>query len=588
MHCFHHAIVVAASLLFALPGSAAVYRVGSGAGCTHASIQAAIGAAAVSAADDEIRLSATLAYSQQALLVDAAQGSLVIAGGYANCADDAPVAGARTPIDGNGNLPVLRINATRTVSLQNLDIGGGGTTDRGGGIHVTGSGGAVLVLSDTLVRGNQAYAGGGIAVLNSDAQGDPAAMQLLLFGDSSVTSNSAVAGGGIQCIGATVHLFDRAHVSLNAASAHGGGLYALDCRVESGSRGIAGAVLWGNSAGGDGGGLYLYGARSDADFYTIDAQMPARIVGNSAARGGAIVIAREARMRLYDANIEDNTATATAGAILVEAEAGATADTRFAMQGAPDGAPPAAVACVDPEGCNRVRGNRALEGGVRKPGAAIVVASGTAHAAHAAFRGTRFDGNLGESLARHAGDHGQIVFDGALLVDNDANGALLDAPGSANSLVVVATTIARNALGAGRGVIAGTGGCDVEDDVRGTYAYRDIVWQVGHPLIETTGALAPFCFQYLLGNDFGGLPAAAERIVVDPLFRDAANGDFRLSLGSIGVDFAPAAAQTVTRDGGVRVFDIVPTMDRFGPQDLGAYEYAPPLIFADGFESGGT
>jgi len=67
-----------------------------------------------------------------------------------------------------------------------------------------------------------------------------------------------------------------------------------------------------------------------------------------------------------------------------------------------------------------------------------------------------------------------------------------------------------------------------------------------------------------------------------------ANGDFRLSLGSIGVDFAPAAAQTVTRDGGVRVFDIVPTMDRFGPQDLGAYEYAPPLIFADGFESGGT
>jgi len=362
MHCFHHAIVVAASLLFALPGSAAVYRVGSGAGCTHASIQAAIGAAAVSAADDEIRLSATLAYSQQALLVDSVQGTLTIAGGYASCVDAAPVADAHTVIDGNGNSPVLRINATRTVALHQLDINGGGTTDRGGGIYATGSDSAVLVLSNTLVRGNQAYAGGGIAVLNSNANGDPADMQLLLFGGSSVTGNSAVAGGGLQCIGATVHLFDNAHVSLNTATDYGGGIYALDCRVEIGSRGIGGAVLWANSAGGDGGGLYLYGSRSDADFYTIDALVPARIVGNSASRGGAIAIAREARMRVFDARIEDNAASAQAGAVFVSSEAGATGDTRFSMQGSSDGALAAAVRCADPESCNRVSGNQALPG----------------------------------------------------------------------------------------------------------------------------------------------------------------------------------------------------------------------------------
>lgn len=584
-HCF---IAVLASVAFSTPVAAAVYRVGSGPGCTHASIQAAIGTAAVTADDDEIRLSATLAYSQQALLVDEVQGALVLAGGYANCADDVPVPGARTLVDGDGNLPVLRINATRMVALQNLDISGGGTTARGGGIYATGSDDAVLALFDTLVRGNQAYAGGGIAVLNSDAQADPAAMQLLLFGDSAVTSNAAVAGGGIQCIGATVHLFDRAHVSLNMATDHGGGVYALDCFLEIGSRGIGGAVLWANSAGGDGGALYLYGARSDADFYTIDAQVPARIVGNSASRGGAIAIASEARMRVFDARIENNTASTQGGAVFVSSEAGATADTRFTMQGAPVGVPAAAVRCADPESCNRVDGNHALDGSVRRPGAAIVVAAGAAHSAHAMFHGTRFDGNIGESLTRHAGDHGQIAFNGALLVDNDATGALLDAPGASNSLAMVATTIAHNVIGSGHSVIAGAGYCDPEDDVRGTYVRLGIVWQPGHVLIASPDAPQPFCFRHLLGNDFGDLPPAAERIVSDPLFLDVAVGDYRLSLSSIAIDFAPATAQTATRDGGPRVFDFVTMQDRFGAQDLGAYELTPDPVFADGFEPAGA
>jgi hypothetical protein len=472
--------------------------------------------------------------------------------------------------------------------MRNLDISDGGTADRGGGIHASGGDGAVLVLSDTRVHDNQAYAGGGIAVVNTDAQGDPGDMQVLLYGDSSVSSNSAVAGGGIQCIGATVELFDRAHVSLNTASGPGGGVHALDCRVEMRSRGLAGAVLWANVAGTDGGGLYLYGARGDADIYTIDASTPARIVGNGAARGGAIVLSRDARLRLFETNLEDNIASVAGGAVLVEAAADATADTRFTMQGSTDGAPPAAVACADPESCNRVRGNRALDGSVRKPGAAIAVDSPLAHAAHAMFLGTRFDDNLGASLVRHLGEHGQVAFNGALLVDNDVGGALLDAPGAANSLAMVATTIAGNAIGSGRGVVEGAGACDPEDDVRGTYAQLGIVWQPGNPLIEPTSTLQSGCFRHLLAADFGALPPSSDRIVVgDPLFIDAASGDFRLSPASIAVDFAPATAQTVTRDGGPRVFDFVNFQDRFGPQDLGAYELAPEPIFASGFEAPG-
>ena len=46
--------------------------------------------------------------------------------------------------------------------------------------------------------------------------------------------------------------------------------------------------------------------------------------------------------------------------------------------------------------------------------------------------------------------------------------------------------------------------------------------------------------------------------------------------------------QTATRDGGPRVFDFPNLQDRFGPQDLGAYELAPDPIYADGFEPTGS
>jgi hypothetical protein len=587
MHIPTLGCVALASAFMAVPALAATYRVGTGTGCTHATIQAAVDAAAVTATADEIHVSQSQAYTQQTILIDQAQGALVLGGGYATCLADTPGAGQRTVISGASPLPVLRIRRSRDVHLQDLDIRDGHAAGFGGGLDITGSGGAVVLLGNTWVRGNQANTGGGISISNTDAAGDPADVQLLLFGDSAVVSNTANSGGGIFCARATLQVFDHGHVSLNTASGgYGGGIHAQDCRVKLGSSGLAGAVLWANAAPlASGGGLYVAGPFGEADLYTVDPAQPLRVVGNSAYSGAAIALSADARVAIYDGIIEDNVASGAGGAIFVYPGTGAHADTRFLMQGTTLGAPPAAVNCAVAEACNRIRGNSAEGvGGMRMPGAAIVVDAAVAGSAHVTLRGTRLDGNVGASLAHHADDHGQISFDGALLDGNFVDGPLLDAPGSANSLVLAASTVAYNSIGLGRAVIGGVGSCDIASDYLGTHVYRSIVWQPGHNLIALASPAQVQCFQYVIGNQFGGVPPSSNLVVADPAFVDAAHGDFRPGAASPVLDFAPAQPANSTRDRGVRVVDLPGDGDQFGPQDLGAYEIRAERIFVDGFD----
>ena len=577
-------------LLLATPASAALYRVGIGSGCTHATIQAAINAAEASAEADEVRITQTQTYVQQEILIDEAQGVLVLAGGFDTCQSNQPTPGARSVLNGNGTRSVLHISRTLTVRLQDLDIRGGGSSPGagGGGIFVIGSNGAVLALSNTLVRNNQGTIGGGIMVMNAIAQGPASSMQLLLFGNSAVLGNSATIGGGIQCADATVAMFDQAHVSQNSASNSGGGIHARDCRLEIRSTGINGAVLLANNAGVYGGGLYITGGRSTGDVFTTDPFVPARITTNTAVRGGGVAVANDARVHLYNVNIEQNTASSDAGGVFVQGGGDTLGDSLFVMDNLANGGPSGAVACADAEACNLLRGNRALDvgDGERGPGAAVVVDASIARSAHAVFRGTRIESNVGTSLTRHTSNFGQVLLNGALVVRNDVSGVLFDAPGTANSLVLESSTIASNLFGMGRGVIKGSGGCDPNDDARGTQVWRSIVWQPGHPLLEAPSPWVPGCFRFLIGNDFAGLPASSERVAVDPVFNDINSADFRLSLGSTAVDFAPAEAATRTRDGGPRAFDAGFEANLFGIQDLGAYETFFDEIYADGFEDG--
>lgn len=192
------------------------FAVGSGAGCSHATLQAAITAAAAVSGPDTVVVTASVAHADQALLINDADG-LTLAGGYADCLDTE--ASGTTVVDGTASASVVRILGTGSVTLQNLGISGGNASAGayGGGVHHQGSG--VLLVRDSVVRDNVGSLGGGIAVVGAGA---------LTLVDSQVLDNAASGlGGGVYRNGTGDVRIERSTVGGNVASGFdgGGGVY---------------------------------------------------------------------------------------------------------------------------------------------------------------------------------------------------------------------------------------------------------------------------------------------------------------------------------------------------------------------------
>lgn len=586
-------LTAATVILFASHAAqAAIYRVGSDAACTHATIQQAIDSASLASGADEIRIRTDI-YPDTALLIGNEPDALRLIGGFSTCADAAPAADALSTLQGAPGHAVATIQASPAVTLERLLLTDADTGYDGGGIYFSATAGQ-LTLVDTVAAGNSANSGSGIFVANSDGAADPSALRVVLRGRSGLYGNMAAnGGGGVYCIRATLRVEDRSEISNNTAlEGNGGGIAAHDCRVEAGSRGNANVALYFNRApSGRGGALFLDGQAASAAIYPIDAGAPTRLQLNRARQGGAIAASGGARVDAYQSWIAQNVATVEGGAIWLADGGAAGVDTRFAMHDSLDGAPPGAVACALDEDCNRMQANLALDGiGNPGSGAALFVSAthpgGPSGKAHARLTGTRIDGSTGNSLVAQTSADGHIVLDGALIVDNVIAGQLLISTSASSSLDVVATTIAGNTLGSGWTVLFAPIACSVDSEARGTRLERSIVWQPGHALLTTFGgAPQSDCYRHLVGNDFSGLGVSAERVIEDPEFLFPTMGDYHLGPYSPALDFAPAHPADATRDGGPRVFDIAGYGNRFGPQDLGAYEYAPDdLLFADGFD----
>ena len=565
----------------ATSSEAAIYRVGSGAGCTHATIEAAIDAATHSADEDhEVRLLVT-EYPVARLSIERPPGAFALVGGYASCLASAPIPGQRSVLIGNGAQPVLRVRDVHALQLSNLDVHGGRGWE-GGGIDIASSSNGfdvdTITLSNTLVRDNHALRGGGLSVMGSVTPEIPINLEVVLDGDSGVVGNTAgMDGGGIFCAHARIVAKDASHVGNNTTSAgNGGGLFGDNCNVTLGSRGRDGAVLWSNAAPlGKGGGMRLVGQRAGASLHTIDPDVPARVIGNSARSGGAISAEGFGTLTLIDVVVEQNQAQLEGAAFELEGSG------RMLLHGNPQYGPTGSVRCADAEACNLVRGNRSLADDGATAGA-VVAASSAYPGLTLSIHGTRFDFNESGALARLGGSGMQALFDGTVLVENTLGGPLIDVDSTSKVLVMASDTIARNVLGSGAPVVRGSGRCI--GITSGTHMRNSIVWQPGHALIEPNTEVDPTCFHHLVGHDFAPLPPSAERIEADPMFVDAGLGDFRVSPQSPAIDFAPAQAFEATRDHGPRVVDIEAQGNVFGPQDVGAYESASDRVFANGFD----
>jgi hypothetical protein len=222
-------MTLARSLLFTvlatttLPAAALDLRVGTGAGCTHATLQAALDAIEGVGGDHAIRINAGTYAVPDGMVYQptVAQGFVRLEGGYANCAatspSGAPTSDAgRSIFDGTGGLgrSVLEVQANglvgsfqmRRMALQSGDASS--TANRfnvGGGLAVYGRA-SVLVGSGVSIRSNTAGYGGGVALAGGRIEVNEAVDRIDFFIDegAEIRDNTAADfGGGIYCGGAT-------------------------------------------------------------------------------------------------------------------------------------------------------------------------------------------------------------------------------------------------------------------------------------------------------------------------------------------------------------------------------------------------
>lgn len=342
------------SLAFAViasgPALAATYAVGSGAGCTHSTVQAALTAAATNPSGPHlIKLTSGTLAVPNGLILHNPQANVTLEGGYASCAATAATTGQRSTLDatgGNdGTVLDIRSNAFRIIRLSRLTITGGTgesgafASSEGGGLELRGDL-DVLLDQGTRIEGNRANRAAGVLI-----QGGPGYVRLWIGPGAQIRNNVAETdGGGVWCFNLGLVELADSSISSNEAGRDGGGLWmGNQCRlfvtvspgqVSQFSLNTAGTRFDGIGQGRGGAVFYrssqpFSSAVRDIDIGTNAANAGAtffvgnralnRLDGLSAAGGGALYIEGQAAervpMRIRDAIFVDNQANSWGSAI---------------------------------------------------------------------------------------------------------------------------------------------------------------------------------------------------------------------------------------------------------------------------------
>jgi len=574
----------------------------SDANCTDNDIQSAIDATINngSVCPAKIYITREHTYTNQALTISnsgknitlVGQGDGVICGTTDNtiCIGETcppPPSAPLITIRGSAGNSVFHIDGANDITLRYLTVTGA-TLDgsqRGGGVYFDGTGS--LTIDTSTINFNSAGFGGGI-----DFTGDGGNATLKLGTNALVLSNDALTGGGIRIAG-NARLFALnagALIAYNHANGGtGGGVDIIGpARADLGAAGYGGLPLIYLNTANYGGGIGVEDGGT-VRLFTTDASKPISVSSNSAdATGGGIFLGAGGTSNvacLSSFKLNDNIAqegTAIYGD--QRARIGINAAPNSSDESDPCAVPedPAtlgAVACAQGAACNQFVGNIAEDAsGNPKDGATLLAQTNTRLVANR-FSATK---NVGGHVIRSVADDVESLafLYNCLLADNTltqevyamTEGDNFGAEGSIASCTIAGNTISTPTVK----VIKADHAFNLSDS---------IVYQPGLQTVDFQGAV--FTADYVLSNDTETLPARVEVVLGVPLFVDAAHGDYRQLPTSPGVDFAPGQGGQ-DLDGFSRSYDL-PTINRFGPMDLGAYELhstcaVSDTLFCNGFE----
>ncbi len=583
---------------------AAIFTVGSGAGCSHGTIQSALNAAAAAPGADTVRLTRSLTYEPEANTINDSE-NLNLVGGFATCTQTVSD-NIKTVVSGAGGAAatVLRVFAGTgvVVKLRHLDItlGDPGGNTAGGGIYFQGDG--VLEIIESGITNNTAGSGGGIYALATGSNAE-----LVISESTLITGNTARNNGGGVSIAGPLEMTMTAPSSLiafnkalgqAAGSGYGGGLQVAGPAIAYiGTSGVGGlGAIYGNTAI-DGGGISIISGTSDgADalvhLYATVPTQPIGLIGNYASdTGGAVYLQSfqgvgvsysTGRLCAWDFRIDGNAARDGSAIYLNSYSSIGLARGSEVRLNQPTCTRPGAVRCASGTPCNTISGNDAVNTNGQPSGGATlrVIEESFLDAFRFEMRGNR----AGDAI-RSTGSFASVTIEDCLLADNEVSRQLIrtESEGSYTPVYILDCTLAGNTIGS----------TDVLHTESYTVLSNSIIHQPGHLTLAYSGSATGLDVSNILASDIGTLPSDPGIISGDPSFVDPANGNYRLRRYSLATDFAPpVTGDDRDLDNQPRDQDLGSVPNLFGVRDLGAYErqvdasdcHPSDTVFCNGFE----
>lgn len=550
---------------------AATYWVGSGAGCTHATLDSAIAAAqANGTSPDFIRLAGAVTLGD---LIEITNDTLFVEGGYSVCGG--PAGTSRTSIDVPGAHDAFWIHGASPalLRLHNVRVEMGPAAGR---ILRLEEHGWAQVTNSELLNG-QAAAGGNVWMSGADTQ-------LTVESSSRIALGTATSGngGGIYCeAGGKVIFQYQSFLTQNTAFLSGGGLYLDSCELywtsyntATGETPAVSEIAENIALHGDGGGVAALAGSYISATGTHPA-VPASLAGNLAGdggRGGGAYLAGPGTQAFFaNAHFYDNTANGPGGALYVEA--GAIAEVELLP-----------TYCSLGRGCSEISLNRSQT----SYGGGVFVGAG----GQTWIRRTTLTGNYTVTASSAAalgalGAGALLVVEGCEIYDNDPNlAAGVESPqiaaGSSASLTVAFSTIVEQTAAPGMAVFENANATTM----------RLLSSVVQAPRTFTAPPPPATQVHCVIVKETASLPAGAQSVVLvtDPslIFRLSTPEDYSIFRHSEAQDFCDTSQWdpwSSDIEGQDRGYDDPTFIDILGPFDIGADEWRPE-IFADGFESG--